>query len=44
MSPSKRAFEKYKPLGVFAEFYGMAHTVTKMAAHNGKRSILKILP
>ena len=23
ISPSKRAFEKYKPLGLFAEFYGI---------------------
>ena len=22
MSPSKRAFEKYKPRGLFSEFYG----------------------
>ena len=23
ISPSKRAFEKYKPRGLFSEFYGM---------------------
>ena len=23
MSPSKRAFEKYKPRGLFSEFYGV---------------------
>ena len=23
MRPSKRAFEKYKPRGIFSEFYGM---------------------
>ena len=23
MSPSKRAFEKYKPQGLFSEFYGV---------------------
>ena len=25
ISPSKRAFEKYKPRGLFSEFYGMSY-------------------
>ena len=28
ISPSKRAFEKYKPQGLFSEFYGIFHKLT----------------
>jgi len=31
ISPSKRGFEKYKPQGLFSEFYSTTHKPVKMA-------------
>ena len=42
MSPSKRAFQKYKPRGVFSEFYGILESFRTTRIERGLCSLKRL--